>query len=637
MRAVLHVLAFIPLAAGQSPWPGGGGLPERADEPPPTLAECAELFFSGRCNQTSMQQIASAGSPLLRPLPFYRIFEVLGVGNEQTLAAWGTFKDMGSYDLCVADAASHHCTVQAFGGPSLGLCLPRGCSVHDYLRRYRCEELLIFDSANATAALVPVLRNATVALQALSKALEYLAVRSRSFCAEDVSYDLTPGALAMAVVTATLGAAVVGSTLVAHLLRPAWHARHGALPGGAPRFAWARHFDAVGNARRLVATRPAGELDFLDGLRVLSTGYVELGHQFLIAAFSSKNVVPAVSDYLRSFEVTAILGAFSSVDTFFWMSGLLAALALLRRADARGDGEQRAPVGVRRALAQAATALLHRLARLTPVYAYVLFAYTHVLPLVGSGPLWAQAQRSGEVCTRTWWTNLLYVNNVLGEDGQNGTAGCMGWSWYLANDMQFFAAAAFALPFYPAAPRLVVGFFVGALALSVGASAALSHAYAADITTLDVANGKYLYAEPHTRCGTYAVGVLFGIFLHERARAARFGARLPSDAGGERAPLVARRERATWAHAAGWAASVGVLLAVFLLPWTNFSAGGLFDKSAQRWTPPAKDVYNGTQRQLWALGLCGLSHWLLSGRGGPVRALLSAPLWQVLAKLSYGA
>lgn len=479
--------------------------------------------------------------------------------------------------------------------------------------------------ANATAALVPALRNATQALQLLSKALDYLAVRSSSYCAEDADYSLTPGARAMVWVTAVLCALVLLSTAVARVLRPACEAR--GLPTAG--LGWAVHFDAVGNARRLLATRSAGELDFCDGLRCLSTGYVQLGHLFLIAAFGSKNVVPAVSDYLRSFEVVAILGAFSAVDTFFWLSGLLAALALLRRARPRGA------VSVRSGLAQWAVALLHRFARLLPVYAYVLFFYTHLLPLVGSGPLWPQVQPMGEACTRTWWTNLLFVNNLVGEGDAVGTAGCMGWSWYLANDMQFFALAALALPFYAALPRLVVAYFSAALALSVVASGVLSRIHAADITTLDRANGAYLYNEPYTRCGSYAVGCLFAIFLHERAPRAGSGTAAAADGRPPRAR--GRPQPATWLELCGWLASAGLLLAVFLLPWSDLSGGGLFQKSAQRWPQWAKDLYNASQRQLWAVGLCGLSHWLLSGRGALLRAFLAAPVWQVLAKLSYGA
>ncbi|KAJ1633628.1 acyltransferase family-domain-containing protein [Pavlovales sp. CCMP2436] len=539
---------------------------------------------------------------------------------------------MGNYELCIDDRASHHCTIRAFGGPSLGICLPRQCTVHDYLRRYKCEELLLFDSANATAALIPALANATAALLALSKALDYLAVKSKSFCAEDADYTVTPSARNLFILSGALLALVLLCTLAHSALRPACEARGLPLPP-----AWCEHWDAIGNSRRLLATRKDGELDFLDGMRVLSTGYVELGHMFLIAAFTSKNVVPAVGAYLQSFEATLIVGAFSAVDTFFFMSGLLCALSLLAHVDKRAADEPRTSVGVARALGQTATALVHRYLRLTPVYAYVLFFYTYALPLLGSGPLWAQSIGDGNVCERTWWTNLLYVNNLLGEDGHAGTAGCMGWSWYLANDMQFFAAAALLLPWYPSAPRWVTSLFGVSVLSSAVSAGVLSHVFRADITCLDPANADHIYGQPYTRQGTYAVGALFGIWLHERARRARHAAgdALPAAIG--RAPSQTGPAPASWREV-GCCVGGGVLLvAIFVLPWTDLRSGGLFERSAQEWAQWQKDTYNATQRQLWAVGLIGLSLWFIPGRGGMVRELLRAKIWQPLAKLSFGA
>jgi peptidoglycan/LPS O-acetylase OafA/YrhL len=39
-------------------------------------------------------------------------------------------------------------------------------------------------------------------------------------------------------------------------------------------------------------------------------------------------------------------------------------------------------------------------------------------------------------CNRLWWTNFLFVNNLIPEDGSE-TDGCFYWAWYLALDLQF--------------------------------------------------------------------------------------------------------------------------------------------------------------------------------------------------------
>ena len=45
-------------------------------------------------------------------------------------------------------------------------------------------------------------------------------------------------------------------------------------------------------------------------------------------------------------------------------------------------------------------------------------------------------------CQETWWWNLLYINNfgdhLAPDDKPELPAGCMGVTWYMANDMQFY-------------------------------------------------------------------------------------------------------------------------------------------------------------------------------------------------------
>ena len=40
-------------------------------------------------------------------------------------------------------------------------------------------------------------------------------------------------------------------------------------------------------------------------------------------------------------------------------------------------------------------------------------------------------------CHKSWWANLLYIQNLYETDA------CVGQAWYLANDMQFYIIAPF--------------------------------------------------------------------------------------------------------------------------------------------------------------------------------------------------
>ena len=56
----------------------------------------------------------------------------------------------------------------------------------------------------------------------------------------------------------------------------------------------------------------------------------------------------------------------------------------------------------------------------------------------GSGPNHRFVSEA-EDCARNPWVNLLYINNFDGIVENQG--GCLGVTWYLANDMQFFLIA----------------------------------------------------------------------------------------------------------------------------------------------------------------------------------------------------
>ena len=45
-----------------------------------------------------------------------------------------------------------------------------------------------------------------------------------------------------------------------------------------------------------------------------------------------------------------------------------------------------------------------------------------------------------DACQKTWYTNLLYVNNLwlIDVDGDVDLNDCMGHTWYMAHYMQFF-------------------------------------------------------------------------------------------------------------------------------------------------------------------------------------------------------
>ena len=86
-----------------------------------------------------------------------------------------------------------------------------------------------------------------------------------------------------------------------------------------------------------------------------------------------------------------------------------------------------------------------------------------------------------------------------------------------------------------------------------------------------------------------------------------------------------------------YVACAGLLLATWLLPWTFIKDSAAFGGDAG-WTREQIDWYHALMWPGFAFGLAGLVHMLISGRApAPLAAFLSAPAFDWLAKLSFGA
>lgn len=54
--------------------------------------------------------------------------------------------------------------------------------------------------------------------------------------------------------------------------------------------------------------------------------------------------------------------------------------------------------------------------RLTPPYMLVMMVYVPLFKYWGSGPMWPVNGIERNYCEDSWWTNLLYINNLVRVD-----------------------------------------------------------------------------------------------------------------------------------------------------------------------------------------------------------------------------
>ena len=181
-------------------------------------------------------------------------------------------------------------------------------------------------------------------------------------------------------------------------------------------------------------------LDCLDGIRAISMTWVILGHNFLFGAafLHGRNVdyINAVrSDHGGGVAFEAINNGPLSVDTFLFIGSTLLSYLLLKDLDkSNGWFHAKGPVRV-------FLFYINRYLRLTIPLALTIAVYVGIIPLFINQTMGARMFALGEAheCKKSWWRHVLYIN--IWPDENHSTDGCIGQTWYLAFEMEWFMAS----------------------------------------------------------------------------------------------------------------------------------------------------------------------------------------------------
>ena len=365
-------------------------------------------------------------------------------------------------------------------------------------------------------------------------------------------------------------------------------------------------FSIIKNLSMILSTKqPPTAITSLNGIRVMSIFWVIVAHTHYWALISNvlKNPAYALSHYTHRFSYQPIVNGFLAVDSFFFLSGVLVAYLTLREMERK---KGRFPV---------LTYYLHRYLRLTMVYAFLLFFWWTLTVHLGNGPTWRAAAGEGsdlqQNCEKYWWTNFLYINNLypwsLADE-------CMGWTWYLSNDMQFYILAPLIIiPLYFFFP---VGLAIsGALVLvTFVTNGAISGVKKLDANVLqanDPAILNDIYIKPYTRAAPYIVGLVLGFVLFKKMK-------------------IKIHWFIDWLiYRAVLLMAAGCLFSTVYGLYSSWDRGGL---------SLAENVsYFMFSRFVWAVGLALLVYACHNGYGRAINAFLSMGFWVPLSRLTYTA
>jgi len=364
-------------------------------------------------------------------------------------------------------------------------------------------------------------------------------------------------------------------------------------------------FSLIQNSKLLLRTKQKdGEINCIHGIRFLSMAWVVLGHMFVFGQGYIDNPVYLSDWALNHWSFEVVLNGTFSVDTFFFLGGLLVAYLGMKETERR------------RGRVNPALMYLLRYIRLTPAYAFCILMASTLWLKLGDGPMFRYAATAIESsCDKYWWTNLLYINNLhpsnLGKE-------CFGHGWYLANDMQFFLLVPMFLFACYKSPKIGIAcvsstLFASILITGVFSSITRQQPFVASGTIPDD-TAKFsdfissLYTMPYTRIGAYLVGFLTGYVLHRHRGKQLYMSKLTV--------------------AVGWVASTSTALLIMF---------GLYSH-VHHWTGlqiPVAAFYNAVARPAWSLVIAWIVVACVNGYGGPINTLLSWKAFMPLSRLTF--
>ncbi|XP_033118096.1 nose resistant to fluoxetine protein 6-like [Anneissia japonica] len=367
-------------------------------------------------------------------------------------------------------------------------------------------------------------------------------------------------------------------------------------------------FSMITNGSKILKTKQEeGSLGALNGIRVLSLFWVILGHTYSssIALFSN---ILTLFDVIARFSFQAIANATFSVDSFFFLSGLLVTYLTLNYMK-KNNGRLNWVMFY-----------VHRYLRLTPVYMLVIFIFTTLTPYFATGPFYSYlfdpnpapgVETQITYCQDYWWTNLLYINNLYPSELMRE---CLAWGWYLANDMQFFIISPFII--YLLYHYFFAGVAAWCILLLTCFSSLIGESIKHDLTTEFIPEDPNqlnfttdsIYVQPWSRISPYLVGMAVGYILYK---------------------YRGRVRMSIFTTILGWVIATVIDLAVVYGLYGNFHDNHL--------SKGGTVVYITLCRFAWAVSLAWVAFACATGYGGPVNSLLSWSAWVPLARINYCA
>jgi peptidoglycan/LPS O-acetylase OafA/YrhL len=375
-------------------------------------------------------------------------------------------------------------------------------------------------------------------------------------------------------------------------------------------------FSLYTNATKLFAVKDEKKkepLDCLNFIRVVSICWVIFGHTHLYRLDSSVVLnVDKVPILLRHFNFTTVLSGPYSVDTFFWLSGVLQGYLMTMQIAAHKKINW-------------IMIVVHRFIRILPLYMFIMLFQWSMTKYMGNGPKWYNNEElMHSDCADYFWTYPLFINNFVLPSGTNR---CMPVAWYLPNDMQFFIVSLPIMYLYVRHSRIFGwALLLMGIGFSIISNASISYNEHLHANLSHPENDKLmhdLYIKPYNRVAPYFIGLLTGFIYYSYKKKKT----------GEEFDALA----AAIAESINNSRIVRFIMYGLGLFFINFFIFILYDsyESYDNWSNSQNAAYYAFQKLAWGLGLSLFFLPIFLGHMTFLRSFMQSNWWMPAAKLVF--
>ncbi|XP_043476804.1 nose resistant to fluoxetine protein 6-like isoform X1 [Leptopilina heterotoma] len=337
----------------------------------------------------------------------------------------------------------------------------------------------------------------------------------------------------------------------------------------------------------------------IHGLRFISMLWIILVHCCLTTnEISDSSLWRSRAE--NNFLYQTISNGSYAVDTFFFISGCLVAFLYFRTIVKKEIRQKRTTRGFWGKIMQFFGMMFYRYVRLTPPYLLVIGLIQVSMKWHHDHSLIQLPTLDYETCEKFWWRNALYVNTYF-----NMNERCMVWSWYLANDTQFYTVGIIILIITASFTSIGIGIGLFFIILSWITTGLITfHIEHTPSIENPFAHYESLYDKPWTRIGPYLIGMATGWYLFK---------------------VNCKLKLKKLILIIGWTSSLLIMISIVY---------GLYGNNFE---PISSSFYTALSHSGWALSIAWILICCVTENGGIVNKLLSWKYFYPISRLTYCA